>query len=72
MWQKRKPEHVLGAPAAIRPIRFSAGLVALMVLFGLYFPFLGGSMILVILIERFILRRIPAIRLWLGLHAAST
>jgi uncharacterized iron-regulated membrane protein len=72
MWRKRKPEHVLGAPAAIRPVRFSAGLVALMVLFGLHFPFLGGSMILVILIEKFILRRMPATRLWLGLHAANT
>jgi uncharacterized iron-regulated membrane protein len=72
MWRKRKPEHILGAPAAIRPARFSAGLVALMVLLGLYFPFLGGSMIMVILIEKFILRRMPATRLWLGLHAANT
>jgi uncharacterized iron-regulated membrane protein len=72
MWRRRKPERVLGAPAAIRPVRFSAGLVALMVLFGLYFPFLGGSMILVILIEKFILRRMPATRLWLGLQAANT
>jgi uncharacterized iron-regulated membrane protein len=72
MWRKRKPEHVLGAPAAIRPVRFSIGLVILMVLFGLYFPFLGGSMIVVILIEKFILRRMPATRLWLGLYAANT
>ena len=71
MWRKRKPEHGLGAPAAIRPVRFSAGLITLMVLFGLYFPFLGGSMILVILIEKFILRRMPATRQWLGLQAAN-
>jgi uncharacterized iron-regulated membrane protein len=72
MWRKRKPEHVLGAPAAIRPVRFSAGLVALMVLLGLYFPLLGGSMILVILTEKFILRRMPATRMWLGLQPANT
>jgi uncharacterized iron-regulated membrane protein len=71
MWWKRKPEHVLGAPAAIRPVRFSAGLVAIMVMFGLYFPILGGSMILVLLFEKFVLRRMPATRLWLGLHAAN-
>jgi len=71
MWWKRKPEHVLGAPVAIRPVRFSAGLVTLMVVFGLYFPFLGGSMILVALVERFVLRRLPAARLWLGLRTVD-
>ena len=69
MWRKRNPEHVLGAPAAVRPVRFSAGLVTIIVMFGLYFPFLGGSMILVALTERFILRRLPATRMWLGLRA---
>jgi uncharacterized iron-regulated membrane protein len=72
MWRKRKPEHVLGAPTAIRPVRFSGGLIVLIVMFGLYFPFLGGSMILVALIERFILRRMPATSLWLGLQPANT
>lgn len=67
MWWKRKPENVLGAPAAIRRVRFSGALVALLVAFGLYFPFLGGSMIFVGLIERFLLRRIPAMQRWLGL-----
>jgi len=70
MWWKRKPETVLGAPAATRRVRFSAELVATMVAFGLYFPLLGGSMILVGLAERFVLRRIPATRHWLGLAAA--
>jgi uncharacterized iron-regulated membrane protein len=71
MWWKRRPDGVLGAPAAIRRVRFSAGLIALMVLLGVYFPFLGGSMILVGLMERFILRRIPATQRWLGLRAAE-
>jgi len=71
MWWKRKPEAVLGAPAAIRRVRFSPALIALLVAFGLYFPFLGGSMILVGLIEKFILRRIPSVQHWLGLHTKS-
>ena len=69
MWRKRKPEGVLGAPIAQRRVRFSAALIALMIAFGLYFPFLGGSMILVGLGERFILSRIPTTQRWLGLHA---
>jgi uncharacterized iron-regulated membrane protein len=68
MWWKRKPQAVLGAPAPIRRVRFSAGLIALMITLGLYFPLLGGSMILVGLTERFVLRRIPATRHWLGLR----
>jgi uncharacterized iron-regulated membrane protein len=68
MWWKRRPEGVLGAPAPIRRVRFSAGLIALLVAFGLYFPFLGGSMILVGLSEWLVLRRIPATRRWLGLY----
>jgi uncharacterized iron-regulated membrane protein len=70
MWWKRRPEGVLGAPAPVRRVRFSAGLVALLVAFGLYFPFLGGSMLLVGLAEHFVLRRIPATRRWLGLRSA--
>ena len=72
MWWKRRPEGVLGAPAAIRRVPFSAGLIAIMVVLGLYFPFLGGSMILVALAERFILRKIPITRRWLGLYSAQT
>lgn len=69
MWRRRKPEGVLGAPVPIRRVRFSAGLIALLIAFGLYFPFLGGSMILVALTERFLLRRLPATQRWLGLIA---
>jgi uncharacterized iron-regulated membrane protein len=71
MWRQRKPEGVLGAPVAIRRVRFSAGLIGLLIAFGLYFPFLGGSMILVGLTERFILRHIPATQRWLGLSGSS-
>jgi len=68
MWWKRKPEAVLGAPAPVRRVRFSAALVALLIALGLYFPLLGASMIVVGLSERFILRRIPTTQHWLGLR----
>jgi len=70
MWWRRKPEAVLGAPKAVPGVRFSAGLIAILFAFGLYFPFLGGSMILVGLAERLVLRRIPIARHWLGLSPA--
>jgi uncharacterized iron-regulated membrane protein len=71
MWRKRKPEDALGAPQPIRRVRFSAGLILVLIAFGLYFPFLGGSMILVYLVERFILRKLPSAQRWLGLTAVS-
>jgi uncharacterized iron-regulated membrane protein len=71
MWWKRKPEGVLGAPAAVRRVPFSAGLIAIMIVLGIYFPFLGGSMILVGLTERFVLRNIASTRRWLGLYSAQ-
>jgi uncharacterized iron-regulated membrane protein len=70
MWRRRKPEGVLGALAPIRRVRFSGALIPLLVAFGLYFPFLGGSMILVGFTERFLLRRIHATQRWLGLVGA--
>jgi uncharacterized iron-regulated membrane protein len=66
MWRKRKPEGVLGAPVPVRQVRFSAGLVTLMVALGIYFPFLGLSMILVGLAERFVLPRFSSLSRWLG------
>jgi uncharacterized iron-regulated membrane protein len=72
MWRRRKPEGTLGAPQPVRRVRFSAGLIATLIAFGLYFPFLGGSMILVYLAERFCLRRVPATCAWLGLRPVGT
>jgi uncharacterized iron-regulated membrane protein len=71
MWWRRRPDGVLGAPIPLRPIRFSGALIAFLVVFGIYLPFLGGSMILVALVERFVLRKIAATRHWLGLRAES-
>ncbi len=69
MWRRRNPAGVLGAPAPLQRVRFSGALIALMVLFGLYFPFLGASMILTGLTERFLLRRFATTRHWLGLRS---
>jgi uncharacterized iron-regulated membrane protein len=71
MWWRRRPEGVLGAPAPLRRVRFSWGLITFLVAFGIYMPFLGASMILVALLERFVLRQIETTRLWLGLRAPS-
>jgi uncharacterized iron-regulated membrane protein len=67
MWWRRRPEGILGAPTPIRKVRFSAALIALMIAFGLYFPFLGASMVLVGLTEKFVLPHFSSLSRWLGL-----
>ena len=71
MWRRRNPQGVLGAPLPIERVRFSAGLIGFMVFFGLYFPFLGGSMIFVGLVERLVLRKLPSTSHWLGLSSLT-
>ncbi len=70
MWRRRRPDGVLGAPVPLRRIRLSWGLIAVLIIFGIYMPLLGGSMILVVLVERFVLRKIARTRLWLGLQTS--
>jgi uncharacterized iron-regulated membrane protein len=71
MWWKRRPIGVLGAPAAIASPRVAIGFVALLIAFGVLLPMLGISMIAVLLIERFVLSRLPIAAAFLGLPARS-
>ena len=72
MWWRRRPDGVLGAPPLARRVRFSVALIAIILALSIYFPFLGGSIILVALTERFILRRISVTKHWLGLSPVNT
>ena len=57
-----------GAPSPAASPSFSLGLVILVVLFGVYLPLFGASLIAVLTLEWTLLRRIPPIRDWLGLQ----
>jgi len=70
MWWRRRPQGVLGAPDPTPNSKVSFSLGVLILLFGVYLPLFGISMIAVKIIEKLILRRIPAVRDWLGLNMA--
>jgi uncharacterized iron-regulated membrane protein len=70
LWWRRRPKGVLGAPQIIGPMRLAPAVALTIVLMGLLLPVLGISLIAVLLVERAILTRIPAARLWLGLQGA--
>ena len=71
LWWRRRPEGVLGAPVALEKPTLSRALVALIVLMAIYLPMLGISIILLWLIERLLLRRLPGVGTWLGLRATA-
>jgi uncharacterized iron-regulated membrane protein len=69
MWWRRRPAGVLGAPPASATARYPHALIALLIFLGIFLPLLGGSMLLVWLIEHLCLRRIERTRVFLGLSA---
>jgi uncharacterized iron-regulated membrane protein len=69
LWWRRREPGVLGAPRFLAPVRWSFGLLTLVVLLGIYLPLFGASLVLVLLLEATFLRRVPRVRHWLGLPA---
>jgi len=67
MWWQRRPADKLGAPQILPDERLAPGLALIIIALGIFLPVLGISLIVTGLIERLILRRIPAVRDWLGL-----
>jgi len=67
LWWRRRPEGVLGAPLRSVSPRFTWGFAGLVFALVVYLPLFGLTLLLVVLTERFILRRLPATRQWLGL-----
>ena len=70
LWLRRRPEGVLGAPAALARRPAAMGFVVLLVALGLFLPLLGVTMVAVLVVERLLLRHLPGPRRWLGLRAA--
>lgn len=67
LWWRRRPTGVLGAPPAHAGARHPALFVTVLALLGVLLPLLGASMLLVLIIERLLLRRLPATNRFLGL-----
>jgi uncharacterized iron-regulated membrane protein len=66
LWRKRKPESVLGAPPAM-PARIGMAVVAITFGLALFLPLLAISLVVLLLTEFVLLRRINGVSQWLGL-----
>ncbi|OQW48846.1 MAG: peptidase [Proteobacteria bacterium SG_bin6] len=67
LWLRRRPAGRLGAPPPRPRPGFARGFGVLLVLLGVLLPLFGLSLLAVLLVERLVLRRWPAARIWLGL-----
>lgn len=70
LWWRRRPVGLLGAPIPLSRPRFGWALVTAIGALALYLPLFGATLLLVLLIERGMLRRLAGPRRWLGLRTA--
>ncbi|WP_083681471.1 PepSY domain-containing protein [Paenibacillus sp. FSL A5-0031] len=64
MWRKRKPEGKLGAPAKPKSRKITIGVLIIMLACGALMLLVGLSILVVLILDLFILRRIKSLRHW--------
>ncbi|KTE21320.1 hypothetical protein ATE67_08470 [Sphingopyxis sp. H050] len=70
MWRRRKPADALGAPQPSRDPARLKGVAAIMLLLAAFLPLLAASLVLLWIVDRFILPRLPRAARWLGVARA--
>ena len=69
MWRRRRPEGALGAPPAARDPARLRGVAAIILLLAALLPLLAASLILLWIVDRLLLPRLPRAARWLGVTA---
>ena len=72
MWWRRRVPGTLGAPTIMCAPSTSIGLLLVMIMLGVYLPFFGLSLIIVLLLERFLISRVPSLQEWFGLSIVKS
>jgi len=67
LWRRRKPKDVLGAPPAMPQATVGKVVSAIILLLALVLPVLAISLVLILLVEWLVLKRLKGLRRWLGL-----
>ncbi|MDE1175738.1 MAG: PepSY domain-containing protein [Edaphobacter sp.] len=70
LWWRRRHVGVLGAPVPMERPRWPVAVVAVVVALALYLPAMAASLLLVMVLERFVFSRIVPVSRWLGLDSA--
>ena len=61
MWWKRRPSGSLGAPRGRMPLRGTPVLLVVLIALGIFLPFFGLSVLVVLLLDQLVIRRVPAL-----------
>jgi uncharacterized iron-regulated membrane protein len=71
MWWKRRPKGAaaVGAPRGRLPLRSTPVLGALVVALGFFLPLFGITLLVVLLLDQLLLRRVPTLRQWFDVTA---
>jgi len=66
MWWRRRPARsgTIGAPRGRMPLRASPVVVVALVALGVLLPLFGASLVLVLVLDQLVLRRVPALAGW--------
>lgn len=70
MWRRRRPDDVLGAPPLPRDPARLKGVAAIVLLLAAFLPLLAASLILLWIVDRLVLPRLPRVARWLGVARA--
>jgi uncharacterized iron-regulated membrane protein len=65
LWLKRKPKKEMGAPKAPSILKMKLFLL-LMIVLGILFPLVGVSLIVILLLDWLVIKRVPALNKFLG------
>ena len=71
MWRRRRPDSTLGAPPAARDPAKLKGVAGLILILAALLPLLAASLILLWIVERLLLPRLPRAARWLGVAAKA-
>ncbi|MNG41219.1 hypothetical protein D3C84_1302590 [compost metagenome] len=66
MWWKRKPSSTLGTPSLPKNFRLLKGVTVLIIILGIIFPLVGASLLFVFVLDWLVMKRIPAVKQWIG------
>jgi uncharacterized iron-regulated membrane protein len=68
MWWKRRPHGKAGFPRRPPDARLQRGLVTIAATLGTLFPLVGVSMVGVVVVDRYVIRRVPVLRRTFGMR----
>ncbi|MGF9964884.1 PepSY-associated TM helix domain-containing protein [Bacillus rhizoplanae] len=66
MWWKRKPSGTLGAPSLPKNFKLMKGVVVLILILGILFPLVGISLLVALVLDWLVIKRVPVLKKWFG------